>query len=137
MRTGKIMPMFCSDGREAKKLVVVEVAVVSDAPLLPVVVNIHSACKCTSLRNVNFCLSLVCIEDDRVSVLLLFLFRSGVRSISTATICDVNIAKRRVSLPHTPVIIYLIRPPNLIHWCTISTPHPQWSSGYDFRVSIV
>jgi hypothetical protein len=23
-----------------------------------------------------------------------------------------------------------------IHWCTISTPHPQWSSGYDFRVSI-
>ena len=41
------------------------------------------------------------------------------------------------SLYHPAVnAVYILSVSRLvIHWCTISTPHPQWSSGYDFRVS--
>jgi hypothetical protein len=80
--------MFCSEGREAK-IGVVEVVVVFDASLLLIVEGRQSVCKCTSLRKVDFCQTLMCIENGRVFLLLPLLEGKGVRSISAAKICDV------------------------------------------------
>jgi hypothetical protein len=133
------MSRVCSDGTRVERpgsrklvVVVVEVVVVSDAPLLVTVEARHAAYNCTSLRSVDFCQSLGCIENGRVFLSIQSEEKGSPRHLDSRG-CDV--ATHHNSVYHWSYIFFIFNS-NLIHWCTISTPHPQWSSGYDFRVSI-